>query len=103
MRSRIPQWAGAACAVAMLALGAGCATTDDLNAIRAELESLQSTTAAAGQAASSAMKDAEAARTEAGEASRTANNALSAAREAQTSGAANSERIDRMFKKSMMK
>lgn len=103
MKRRIPQWAGAACAVAMLALGAGCASTEDLNALRAEVESLKSTAAAAGQAASSAMTDADAARTEAGNASRTADNALSAAREAQTAGATNSERIDRMFKKSMMK
>ena len=103
MKSRIHQWAGAGCAVAMLALGAGCASTGDLDALRAEIESLKNTTAATGQAASSAMKDAETARAEAGDASRAANNALSAAREAQTTGAANSEKIDRMFKKSMMK
>ena len=103
MKRRIPQWVGAAGAVAMLALGAGCASTEDLNALRAEVDSLKSAAASAGQDASKAMMDAEAARTEAGGASRTANNALSAAREAQTAGAANSERIDRMFKKSMMK
>lgn len=103
MKSRIHQWAGATCAVAMLALGAGCASTGDLDALRAELESLKNTAAAAGQAASSAMEGAETARAEAGDASRAANNALSAAREAQTTGTANSERIERMFKKSMMK
>ena len=95
-KSRIAKWTTAACAVAVLTLGAGCASVQDLDALRADIEGLKSATA-------SAAADAEAARTEAGQASRTANRSLSAAREAQTCCTANSERIERMFKESMTK
>ena len=96
MENRTSKLTTAACAATVLLFSAGCATTDDLEAVRAELQSVKGTSA-------SAMADAEAARTEAGEASRTANRGLSAAREAQAMGAANSERIDRMFEKAMVK
>ena len=95
MENRTSKLTTAACAATVLLFSAGCATTD-LEAVRAELQSVKDMSA-------SAMADAEAARTEAGEASRTANRVLSAAREAQAMGAANSERIDRMFEKAMVK
>ena len=103
MNRRIGKWSAAASVAAVVTLGAGCASTDDLNALRADVESLRSATSAAQDTASGAVADAEAARSEAGQASRTANRALSAAREAQACCAANSEKIERMFKKSMMK
>ena len=110
MKSRIAKWTAATSVAAMVTLGAGCASTDDVNALRADIENLkgaaaaaQDTAAGAQDTASGAVSDAEAARAEAGQASRTANRALSAAREAQACCAANSEKIERMFKKSMMK
>jgi len=103
VKNRVGKWSASAGLAAVVALGAGCASTKDLNAVRADLDSLRGETAAVRDTASGAMAGAEAARNEAGEASRTANRALGAAREAQAGGAANSERIERMFKKSMMK
>ena len=103
MKSRIAKWTAATSVAAMVTLGAGCASTDDVNALRADVENLRGATAAAQDTAAGAVSDAEAARAEAGQASRTANRALSAAREAQACCAANSEKIERMFKKSMMK
>ena len=102
MKDRIAKWAAATSVAAVVAFGAGCAT-HDLDAMEADIESLKGAAAAAREMAAGAMSDAEAARAEAGQASRTANRALGAAREAQTCCAANSEKIDRMFKKSMMK
>ena len=103
MKNRIAKWTTAACAVAVVTLGAGCASSRDMDALRAEIDGLKGTTATAQETASGAVSDAAAARTEAGEAARTANRALSAARESQTCCAANSEKIERMFEKSMMK
>ena len=107
MKYRIAKWTAAVSAAAAMTLGAGCATIGDLDAVRADLENLKNSsaaaTAAAQEAVTGAAADADAARSEAGQASRTANRALSAAREAQTCCAANVEKIERMFKKSMMK
>ena len=103
MKSRLAKWTAATSVAAMVTLGAGCASTDDVNALRADVENLKGAAAAAQGTAAGAVSDAEAARAEAGQASRTANRALSAAREAQACCAANSEKIERMFKKSMMK
>ena len=103
MKIRIAKWTAAASVVAVMTLGAGCASTDDLAALRADVDSLKAAAMTAQDTAAGAVQDAEAARAEAGQASRTANRALSAAREGQTCCAANSEKIDRMFKKSMMK
>ena len=103
MKKRVGKWSAAAGLAAVVTLGAGCASTDDVNALRADLDTLRGEAAAAQDTASGAVADAEAARAEAGQASRTANRALSAAREAQACCAANSEKIERMFKKSMMK
>ena len=103
MNKRIAKLTAVASVAALVTLGAGCASTDDLNALRADLESLRGAAGAAQETAAGAVQDAEAARAEAGQATRTANRALSAAREAQTCCAANSEKIERMFKKSMMK
>ena len=103
MNTRIAKLTAVASVAAVVTLGAGCASTDDLNALRADVTSLQSAASAAQATADGAVMDAESARAEAGQAARTANRALSAAREAQTCCAANSEKIERMFKKSMMK
>ena len=102
MKTRIAKLAAATSVAAVVTLGAGCAGPE-LDAMQADIESLKGATAAAQDTAAGAASDAEAARTEAGQASRTANRALSAAREAQACCAANSEKIERMFKKSMMK
>lgn len=103
MKIRIAKLAAATSVAAVVALGAGCASSRDVDALRADVETLKASASAAQDTAAGAASDAEAARAEAGQASRTANRALSAAREAQTCCAANSEKIERMFKKSMMK
>ena len=103
MNKRIARLTAIASISAVVTFGAGCASTDDLNTLRADIETLRGAASAAQETATGAVQDAEAARAEAGQASRTANRALSAAREAQTCCAANSEKIERMFKKSMMK
>lgn len=86
MESRIAKWTTAALVAAALAVGAGCASTEQMQAKLTEMEN----------AISAASKKAS-------EAERAANRALSAAREAQTCCAANTERMDRMFKDKMMK
>ncbi len=103
MKSRIAKWTAATSVVAAMTFGAGCVGAKDMDALRADVESLRGAASAAQETAAGAASDAEAARAEAGQASRTANRALSAAREAQACCAANSEKIERMFKKSMMK
>ena len=102
MKKRITKWTAMAGVAAVVTLG-GCASTDDLSALRADFDALKATAMAAQDTAAGAVQDAEAARAEAGQATRTANRALSAAREGQNCCAANSEKIERMFKKSMMK
>lgn len=81
-----------AVAVLMLAsLGglAGCATTSDLDALRAEVEKANSTANQAAADAAAAKRDAAAART--------------AAEQARDSAQDTNEKLDRMFKKSMYK
>ena len=80
MNNKTVKWAAAAGAAAMLLLGSGCARMQDVESLQAEVDR-----AAAGDAASAA------------------DSAMSAANDAQASGAANAEKIDRMFEKAMMK
>ena len=72
-----------------LAALAGCATTGDLDALRAEVDKANST-------ASQAAADASSAKSAAAAATATANEALDTAN-------ATNEKLDRMFKKSMQK
>jgi murein lipoprotein len=67
----------------------GCATTSDLNALRADLDKVSATANKAAADAATAKSDAAAAKAAAAEANATAN--------------ATSEKLDRMFKKSMNK
>ena len=99
----IAKWTTAACAAAALALVAGCASIQDMEALQAEITNLQSELAAAQGAASGAMNEAEAALEAAGDASARAKAAMNAAEDAAAGGAANAEKIDRMFEKVMMK
>ena len=103
MKHRTARWATAAGAVALLTLGTGCARIQDMESLQAEVSSLKSELAAAQAATASAMSEAEAARAAAGNAANAADSAMAAAGEAQAGGAANAERIDRMFEKVMMK
>lgn len=68
---------------------AGCATTGDLDSLRAEVDKANST-------ASQAAADASAAKTEAAA-------AKTAAEEARDAANATNEKLDRMYKKSMQK
>jgi murein lipoprotein len=68
---------------------AGCATTSDLDALRAEVQKTNATANQAAADAASAKKDAAAART--------------AAEQARDTAQDTNEKLDRMFKKSMYK
>ena len=103
MNSKIAKWATAAGAVAILTLGSGCARMQDVDSLEAQIESLKSELMSAQETAASARAEAEAARAAAGDAANAAGNAMSAASDAQASGAANAEKLDRMFEKVMMK
>jgi len=103
MNNKTAKWATAAGAAALLLLGSGCARIQDVDAVQAEVESLKSELAAAQAEAEAAKAEAMAARAAAGDAVSAADNAMSAASDAQASGAANSEKIERMFQKVMMK
>lgn len=100
---KIAKWTTAACAAAALALVAGCASVQDLEAVQGQVDSLKSELAAAQAAADSAMSEAKAAGMAAGEAAGAADAAMNAASDAAAGGAANAEKLDRMFEKVMMK
>jgi murein lipoprotein len=72
-----------------LAATAGCATTSDLDELRAEVQKANATAERAAADAASARQDAAAAKT--------------AAQQAQQEAAETNEKLDRMFKKSMYK
>ena len=100
---KIAKWTTAACAAAALALVAGCASVQDLEAVQGQVDSLKGELAAAQAAADSAMSEAKAAGMAAGEAAGAADAAMNAASDAAAGGAANAEKLDRMFEKVMMK
>ncbi len=75
--------------VVALAGATGCATTGDLDALKAEVDKANSTASQAASDASAAKRDAAAAKATADQALDTAN--------------ATNEKLDRMFKKSMQK
>ncbi len=103
MNNRTVGWATTAGAAAMLLLGSGCASIQDMDALKAQVDALQGELAAAQGEAANARAEAEAARAAAGDAASAADSAMNAASDAQASGAANAEKIDRMFEKVMMK
>lgn len=72
-----------------LAGATGCATTGDLDALRAEVDKVSATASQAAADASAAKRDAAAAKM--------------AAEKAAAEASATNEKLDRMFKKSMQK
>ena len=112
MKNRMLRWTIAAGAVTALSFGSGCATfeadeeevlhnlakerTELGNPLTSEIQELK-------MRLEKAEQEAEVAREAAKDARKTAKAALGAAREAQASGATNTEKLDRMFKKTMMK
>ncbi|HUG98512.1 MAG TPA: Lpp/OprI family alanine-zipper lipoprotein [Gammaproteobacteria bacterium] len=92
--------------VAIVALGvtSGCATnTQDLDAVRATAEQALNEARAAKTAADAAQAGSEEAKRVATNAQNTANRAAQAASEAQACCAANTDRIERMFQRTMSK
>ena len=83
-------------AAAFLALGAGCASNT-------EIEEIRSMAREAKGAADRAERTAKRAETRASEAQRQAEQALTAANAAQACCTANTDKINRMFQKSMTK
>ena len=88
MRNLSGKMAAGLMLVAVTGLG-GCATTSDLDALRAEVQKVSATANKAASDASSAKADAAAAK--------------SAAEAARDSSQQTNEKLDRMFKKSMYK
>lgn len=80
---------------AALMLG-GCATTDEINQLRADVEAAQRSAEAAQASANSAQASAD-------QAQRSADQALQAAADAQTCCDANTERLNRAFERMMLK
>ena len=100
---KIAKWTTAACAAAALALVAGCASVQDMEALQGQVDSLKGELAAAHAAADTAMSEAKAAGMAAGDAAGAADAAMNAASDAAAGGSANAEKLDRMFEKVMMK
>jgi Alanine-zipper, major outer membrane lipoprotein len=90
-------------AALFLVTAAGCATTEQLNAVRATAEKGVQDAAAAKSAADAAASAAAAARTAADGAQNAANRALTAAQASQACCDATNEKIDRMFKQTQSK
>jgi murein lipoprotein len=82
--------------LSVLAGLAGCATTSEMDSLRAEIKQANETAQQASQTANSAAAKADAASKQAAAASQTADEAKASAEEANS-------KIDRMFKKSMYK
>jgi hypothetical protein len=89
--------------VLLLVLAAGCATTADLNDVKATADRAAADAATAASAAEAARASADRAGQAASAAQRTADQALSAATESQACCEANRESMERMFQKSMSK
>ncbi len=91
--------------VAVVALGvmSGCATQRDIDAVRTTAETALNEARAAATTAAAANAGAEEAKRVATNAQNTANRAAQAASEAQACCAANTDRIERMFQRSMSK
>jgi murein lipoprotein len=87
--SRILKITAAGLMAAALTGATGCATTSDLDELRAEVQKANATANKAASDAASAKQDAAAART--------------AAEAASSSAQETNEKLDRMFKKSMYK
>ena len=83
------QGARAGLLIAILTITAGCATTGDVDELRADLKRANAAAERAAADAASAKQDAAAAR--------------AAAEQAQAEAAETNEKLDRMFKKSMYK
>lgn len=89
--------------IAAVAVGAGCATSGSLEEVRAMAEEAKSAAEAAQQSADQAQSTADSAQQTADQAMSTAENASQAASEAESCCDANTERLDRMFKRAQQK
>lgn len=86
-----------------LAMAAGCATTSQLEEVKATADRAAADAAAAASTVEAARAAADRAAQAASSAQSTADQALSAATEAQACCKANRESMERMFQKSMSK
>ena len=90
-------------AVLILGLASGCANTTALDEVRATAEQAAADAAAAKTAAEAARAAADRASQQASSAQSAASQALQTANSAQSCCDANTERLERMFQKSMSK
>ena len=96
MRNRVISGVGAVLLGTALLAAGGCASTSEIDKLRNEVRLLQRTADDAQRTAQAADQKATAAQT-------TANEALQSAKDANACCAANTEKLDRAFKKSMTK
>ena len=90
-------------AAGIVVLGSGCSTTDEMGTLRSMAEQAQSAAAAAQAAADRALGGSQQAQSAAAEADRKATEALRAANDANNCCRQNSEKMDRMFQRSLQK
>ncbi|MEO0617420.1 MAG: Lpp/OprI family alanine-zipper lipoprotein [Pseudomonadota bacterium] len=90
-------------AALVIGLASGCANTTSIDEVRATAEAAAADAAAAKSAAEAARAAADRAAQQAASAQSTASQALQQANSAQSAADANTERLERMFQKSMSK
>jgi len=90
-------------AASIAVLGTGCASTEEIEKLRTMAEQAQSAATAAQSAADRALSGVQQAQSAAADADRKATEALRAANDANNCCRENSEKIERMFQKSMQK
>ena len=87
----------------LVGLLGGCATTEELNAVKATADAASQKADQANATANAAKASADQANATAARAEATANEAKSTADAAKAESASTSEKLDRMFKKTMQK
>jgi outer membrane murein-binding lipoprotein Lpp len=87
----------------MIGLFSGCATNADLDALKSDIAQLQANLSTTDNTAKQALAGVQEASASAQRAESSANAAAEAAKSAEQASWATSEKLDRMFKRSMMK
>lgn len=103
MKSTALRIAGVPAALLMLTLGAGCATSGDVDAVRKLAQEAKDSADQANRTAAQAVATAKEARDAAISASNAAAAAQQSAQEAKAASQMTSEKIDRAFKKAVQK
>jgi methyl-accepting chemotaxis protein len=103
MRHRITRAMNIGMLAAVVAVGAGCATSSSMDEVRGMAQEAKNAAQAAQQSADEAQSTANSAQQTADAAKSAANTASQTAQGAQSCCNANTERLDRMFQRSQLK